>query len=183
MSNDTERDIHFGYLGNGVTCYDVSRIDPEIGDYPTVAHISPEGRISYRQQYALSDADKAKIERMARQEREAFTATWNKMNDNEKYSKIIDRAPYDQFLIIGHDELSIPEKVKKYEKSVIFGVEDFPELETYEKSASEQERRYVNSYENPEYRDYWGIDDEPDELDPPEPDDIPDLTCYDKLNR
>lgn len=46
--------------------------------------------------------------------------------------------------------------------------------------ASEKERKYVNSYENPEYRDYWGIDDEPDEIDPPEPDDIPDLTCYDK---
>ena len=42
-----------------------------------------------------------------------------------------------------------------------------------ERKEAEEERRYRNSYENPEWREYWGMDDEDDYEDEEEPEDDP----------
>lgn len=43
----------------------------------------------------------------------------------------------------------------------------------YLERKAEEERRYINSYENPEWRDYYGMDDEDDYEDEEEPEDDP----------
>lgn len=43
----------------------------------------------------------------------------------------------------------------------------------YLERKAEEERRYINSYENPEWRDYYGMDDEDDYEDEEEPEDVP----------
>lgn len=54
--------IHFGHMGNGVTVWDSSR---EVNhDYPTVAHISYERTVSYRE--TVSPEARRRIENFAR---------------------------------------------------------------------------------------------------------------------
>ena len=98
-------------------------------------------------------------------------------------------------IVTGEDEKDCVEFLgnlqEKYGELTYYSVVPYDDLEYItdhaepfeEKKASEQERKYVNSYENPEYRDYWGLNDEPDEPEPPEPEDYPDLTEQDTLNR
>ena len=99
-------------------------------------------------------------------------------------------GPDENFTIIvtGEDEKDCVEFLgnlqEKYGELTYYSVIEHDDLEHMtehaepfeDDKASEKERKYVNSYENPEYRDYWGLNDEPDEPDPPEPDDYPDLT-------
>lgn len=40
-------DLGFGHLGNGLTVW--NRAKEVDGDYPTIAHISPEGEVTYPQ--------------------------------------------------------------------------------------------------------------------------------------
>lgn len=73
---------------------------------------------------------------------------------------------------------------EQYGELTHYSVVDYDEVlffnQTSEKEA-ENERKYINSYENPQYRDYWGLNDDPDEQEPPEPDDYPDLTGGSRL--
>jgi N12 class adenine-specific DNA methylase/adenine-specific DNA methylase len=60
-------DLGFGYLGNGLTVW--NRAAEVNGDYPTIAHISPEGEVAY---YAenLPQSVTERIEKAAKQEKE-----------------------------------------------------------------------------------------------------------------
>ena len=68
----SESTIHFGLLGNGITCYDVSRQDKDTHDFVTVAHISNEGNVSYWVN-DVSENDKQLIEAQAIQRKHEFT--------------------------------------------------------------------------------------------------------------
>ena len=82
-------DVHIGYLGNGATCYDVSRTVG--GDFPTVAHISPAGNIRY---YAPVDAEnRTKIERTAAQHRIKFVQQFTALPEPERYARMLDALP------------------------------------------------------------------------------------------
>ena len=184
----SSRELSYGRFGNGITVYDVSRTDPQIRDYPTIAHISEEGKITMYTS-AVSENDVNQIKKHSVAQREYFKSVWNKRSIEKRFTELLDRATIPQSLQISNDkELDMAGKLAKYENSIIFGTEEFPTAEEItdsaepfeEKKASEQERKYVNSYENPEFRDYLGLNDEPDE---PEPEDYPDLTGQDTLNR
>ena len=119
------RDIHFGMLGNGITAYDVSRTDPETNDYPIVAHISEEGSID-RIADDLSDADKELIQKEADSQREKYVEQWNAQPLDQRYYEIINRSTREQMQQIMHDSLDLAGRVAKYERSLIFGQEEFP---------------------------------------------------------
>ena len=70
-----EYDLGFGYLGNGLTVW--NRAVEVNGDYPTVAHISPEGEITYYEEN-LPQSVRERIERAAQQE----TAKEEKLTDD-----------------------------------------------------------------------------------------------------
>ena len=130
-------DLHFGLLGNGITVYDVLDIDPITNDYRTIAHISEEGVITYRDSF---DKDKAhsffisQIEEQANKKREQARKEWNDYNSLKKYQLLIERATPDQAaeIIADHsgddnrEKHSVDEVIAKYENSVIFGTEPFP---------------------------------------------------------
>ena len=130
--NDSKKNkssIHFGMLGNGITVYDISKTDKITNDYPTVAHISDEGNINYYNNN-LKAEDIALIEKQAERQKEEFTENWNKLSITDKYSKIFDEANITQLTAITKEKLSMEEKVKKYEHSVIFKDEPFPDINT-----------------------------------------------------
>lgn len=62
--------IHFGHLGNGITCYDVDRVVNN--DYPIVAHISNGGNIHWYKENCktMTPEGKELIERYAAKMRE-----------------------------------------------------------------------------------------------------------------
>ena len=126
----TEYHIHFGLLGNGITAYDVSRTDPETHDYPNVAHISEEGNVTFYDQ-DLSVADVDYINHEAERQRAKFEADWNSYSIEGRYDLIVSRSmdhlPFAQAKQIRDEKLPIEEIVKKYEHSVIFMDEPFPE--------------------------------------------------------
>jgi hypothetical protein len=140
------RDIHFGYLGNGITAYDVSRTDPETHDYPIVAHISEEGNID-RLSDDLSVADRELIQKQADSLRAKFTEQWNARSLDDRYYEIIYRSNYSQMEQITHDPYDMAGRVAKYERSLIFGMEDFPPV--FEKMDNEpiSLRQVGDSYE------------------------------------
>ncbi|MCR4646400.1 MAG: hypothetical protein K5695_13505 [Oscillospiraceae bacterium] len=130
VNSDTEYHIHFGLLGNGITAYDVSRTDPETHDYPNVAHISEEGNVTFYDQ-DLSAEDIDYINHEAERQRAEFEADWNSYSIEGRYDLIVsrsmDRLPFAQAKQIRDEKLPIEEIVKKYEHSVIFMDEPFPE--------------------------------------------------------
>ncbi len=118
--------IHFGLLGNGITCYDVSRTDG--GDYPTVAHISDEGNVNYYDENLSAD-DKRLIEEQAARQKQEFTENWNKLPIETRYERLLDEAGVHLTDITNskrNSGLSMEEAVAKYEHSVIFKDEPFP---------------------------------------------------------
>lgn len=119
--------IHFGLLGNGITCYDVTRTDPQTHDYPIVAHISEEGNVKIRD-HDLAPEDLDRINHQAVLQRARFIADWNARPIEQRYHEIINRAEFAQMRQIMHDDLSIEDRVKKYEGNIIFGDEDFPPM-------------------------------------------------------
>ena len=65
-----EYDLGFGYLGNGLTVW--NRAAEVNGDYPTIAHISPEGEVTYYEEN-LPQSVTERIEKAAKQEKEKST--------------------------------------------------------------------------------------------------------------
>ena len=123
-----ESTIHFALLGNGITCYDTARA--EGGDYPTVAHISNEGNITYYDE-SLTDEDISAIEAQAAQQKKQFTEDWNKLPIESRYERLLEAATPEQFSRITHTKqfITMAEAVGLYEHSVIFKDEDFPAAE------------------------------------------------------
>lgn len=127
--------IHFGFLGNGLTVYDVSKWDSEIRDYPTIAHISTEGIVNYRaEKSTIAPSDIARIEAQALQLKQEFTESWNKLPYEQRLQRVLDGADalakpdWDVFFadknaLVGEDI------VKKYEHAIIFKDEQFPKAE------------------------------------------------------
>ena len=118
--------IHFGLLGNGITCYDVSRTDG--GDYPTVAHISDEGNVKYYDENLSAD-DRRLIEEQAARQKQEFTENWMKLPIETRYERLLDEAGVHLTDITNskrNSGLSMEEAVAKYEHSVIFKDEPFP---------------------------------------------------------
>lgn len=129
LTESRESKIHFGLLGNGITCYDVSRTVG--GDYPTVAHISNEGNIKYYSD-DLSADDKRLIEEQAARQKQKFTEEWNKLPIDMRYSRIRDKAdglskPQWDIFFADKVALSTEEMVEKYERALIYGDGGFPE--------------------------------------------------------
>ncbi len=126
-----ESNIHFGYFGNGVLCYDTSRLDKEIDDYLSVAHISNEGNIRY---YVddLTESDKQHIENHAKGVKDRFAAYWNELplltRYGMLYDRLLDTGSVEQIRTFDADHAvaDISDKIKKYEHSIIFRDEDFP---------------------------------------------------------
>ena len=126
-----ESNIHFGSLGNGVVCYDISRLDKETGDYLNAAHISNEGNIRY---YIddLSETDRQSIENHAKDVKDRFTDYWNGLPLHTRYGmlygKLLETGTSEQIKAFNADHSSseISDKVKKYERCLIFKDEDFP---------------------------------------------------------
>ena len=132
-----ESNIHFGYFGNGVLCYDTSRLDKEIDDYLSVAHISNEGNIRY---YVddLTESDKQHIENHAKGVKDRFTVYWNGLSLQTRYGMLYDRlletGTSEQIKTFNADKDSMGKTsdermaayIKKYEHSIIFRDEDFP---------------------------------------------------------
>lgn len=137
-----EGDIHFGVFGNGVLCYDTSRLDKETDDYLSVAHISNEGYIRY---YVddLSESDKQSIENHAKGVKDKFSAYWNELPLLTRYAmlydKLLDTGSVEQIRAFDADHAvaDMSEKVKKYEHSIIFRDEDFPVKNSAEMSFQE----------------------------------------------
>lgn len=135
-NNVTEQsNIQFGLLGNGITCYDISKMDRENNDYLTVAHISEEGIVRY---YVddLSESDKKQIDSHAAMQKKKFTEEWDKLPHQRKYVIISDKihstGTVEQIRFFDSDHLpTIADKVKKYERSVIFKDEGFPTERTH----------------------------------------------------
>lgn len=121
-----ESPIHAGLFGNGITYYDTSRTDPETNDFPTVAHVSPEGKMTIYDRAHLPDGDLMRIQQDARTQHEKFERDWNSRSITGRFAEILERANTQQMIQIGHDPLSMEEKVAKYERSVIFEDEPFP---------------------------------------------------------
>ncbi|MBQ4465879.1 MAG: N-6 DNA methylase, partial [Oscillospiraceae bacterium] len=121
-----ESPIHAGLFGNGITYYDTSRTDPETNDFPTVAHVSPEGKMTIYDRAHLPDGDLMRIQQDARAQREKYERDWNSRSITGRFAEILERANTQQMIQIGHDPLSMEEKVAKYERSVIFEDEPFP---------------------------------------------------------
>ncbi|MDE7193495.1 MAG: hypothetical protein K2O14_05940, partial [Oscillospiraceae bacterium] len=118
--------VHFGLLGNGITCYDTSRTIG--GDYPTVAHISDEGNVKYYDENLSAD-DKRLIEKQAARQKRDFTENWNKLPIETRYERLLDEAGVHLTDITNgkrNSGLSMVETVAKYEHSVIFKDEPFP---------------------------------------------------------
>lgn len=147
----SESSIHFGLLGNGITAYDVSRIDPKTHDYPIVAHISPEGVISLYDK-SLSDRDMELIREQAKSAHEKFMSDWNKLSPTEQYQKLINRADIATMVNIGKEKLSMEEKIEKYMPFVFFGEGERPEPQM-----EEQVKGTYKIYQLPDGEKYHGI--------------------------
>lgn len=120
MTSSQQTSIHFGCLGNGITVYDVSKYDKSINDYPTIAHISNEGNVTFYSR-TLSHNDINIIMSESERERKYFRSEiWDKLRLEEKYQRILDASSCKMMLDIINDKISIREKVKKYENRVIF---------------------------------------------------------------
>lgn len=146
-----ESSIHFGLLGNGITAYDVSRTDPETHDYPTVAHISPEGVISLYDK-SLSDRDMELIGEQAKSAHEKFMSDWNKLFPTEQYQKLMNRADIATMVNIGKEKLLMEEKIEKYMPFVFFGEGERPEPQM-----EEQVKGTYKIYQLPDGEKYHGI--------------------------
>ena len=126
-----ESNIHFGSLGNGVICYDISRLDKETDDYLNVAHISNEGKIRYYIDN-LSEDDRQSIENHAKGVKDRFTDYWNGLPLHTRYGmlydKLLETGTSEQIRAFNADHSSseISDKVRKYEHCLIFKDEDFP---------------------------------------------------------
>ncbi|MBR7085332.1 MAG: hypothetical protein IKI37_09180, partial [Oscillospiraceae bacterium] len=122
---ELESTIEFGLLGNGITVYDTARTQPHSSDYLTVAHISEEGNVQY---YAeVTDSDRKRIEAEASRQIAKFTAEWNAKPQTEQLLTIMQTANPTQLVQILADKLPADQLIAKYEKSIIFRSEEFPE--------------------------------------------------------
>lgn len=152
-----ESNIHFGYFGNGVLCYDTSRIDKETDDYFSVAHISNEGNIRY---YVddLSESDRQSIEDHAKSVKDKFTVYWNELPLMTRYGMLYDRlldtGTVEQIRAFDadHSIADISGKIKKYERCLIFKDEDFP-LRNFPAKDFETELNALVSEKNKEAAD------------------------------
>lgn len=134
MAHFYERyDLHFGLSGNGITVYDILHYDNQINDYPTVAHISEEGKITYYPDFHPDEVNASyisQIEQAAQAKREDYRQEWEKLDILKRYETILDRANITQQTEImsrrDSAKLSVEKTVAKYENSVIFGTEPFP---------------------------------------------------------
>lgn len=148
-NEENKTSIHFGSLGNGITVYDISRTDNRTNDYPTVAHISEEGSISYYDDN-LKAEDIELIEKEAARQRAEFTESWNKLSIIDKYAEILDKANITQQVDITKEKLSVEESVKKYEHSIIFKDEPFPDKNNIAENAvdTDNSKTYTKVEEN-----------------------------------
>lgn len=128
VSFEPESSIHFGLLGNGITAYDVSRTDKETNDYPTVAHISPEGVVRIYDN-SISAEDMERINEQARSAREKFMNDWNMLSPVQQFQRLYERADISTTVNIGKEKLSMEEKIEKYMPFVFFGEGERPEPE------------------------------------------------------
>ncbi|MDE7364763.1 MAG: hypothetical protein K2N27_07785, partial [Ruminococcus sp.] len=133
VETEKESPIHFGLLGNGITAYDISRTDKETNDYPTVAHISPEGIVKIYDD-SISADDMARINNEARSVREKFMAEWDSLDTTTQLQRLYDRADTETMLNIGKENLSTEEKIAKYMPFVFFGEGERPKPEIEKKS-------------------------------------------------
>ncbi|MDE6832895.1 MAG: hypothetical protein K2J39_01400, partial [Ruminococcus sp.] len=128
---ENESTIHFGLLGNGITAYDVARMDKERDDYVTVAHISPEGVVKTLDN-SISEKDMSVIQQEADSAREKFLADWEKLDTVSQFQRLHDRADIETMLNIGKENLSTEEKIAKYMPFVFFGEGERPQPEITE---------------------------------------------------
>ncbi len=147
----TKSSIHFGLLGNGITAYDVSRTDPETHDYPTVAHISPEGVVKIYDN-SISAEDMEHINEQARLSREKFMNDWNMLSPVQQFQSLYDRADISTTVNIGKEKLSMEEKIEKYMPFVFFGEGERPEPQM-----EEQVKGTYKIYQLPNGEKYHGI--------------------------
>ncbi|MCD7959567.1 MAG: hypothetical protein LUF89_08885 [Ruminococcus sp.] len=141
----TEKFVHFGLLGNGITAYDVSKINPETNDYPIVAHIEGNGKMTTYEPYysQLSEQDKNSIANEAARQKEVFQSKWDGLTPEQQYSRIYDAGlslTGDAFHAFLDDNASMEDKIAKYTRSLIFEDEPFPMPEPMEEKENDKKK-------------------------------------------
>ncbi|MBR3630283.1 MAG: hypothetical protein IKN55_07420, partial [Oscillospiraceae bacterium] len=135
-SSDT---LRFGSLGNGITVYDTAQWDPEIRDYRTLAHISEEGKVDFLDEAHTTEDDTQRIMEEAAKQRQRFTEYWDALAAEQRFQQILERATLTQVVQINNEKLSMQEMIQKYEGSIIYGDENFPEPEKVETNSNPPE--------------------------------------------
>lgn len=83
-------ELFMGCLGNGVTV--CNKAVMEHGDYKIIAHISPEGEISWRVPPDYTPAEAvAKIEAVASAEKAKYDEWWASLSEAKRYEITLDR--------------------------------------------------------------------------------------------
>lgn len=109
----TKYDIHFGFFGNGITAYNVAvKVN---NDYPTVAHISDGGRITW---YISKDKMPAdiieRIEREAKDRRADQAFKFEQLPAQNQWFKILDTLKTSDLIKALNDKRPIKEKLPEY---------------------------------------------------------------------
>ena len=106
-------------LGNGITV--CNKAVKEHGEYKHIAHISDNGKIKlYVSESYVPIEDMRRMEQTASKQREEFLNHWNRQTLEQRYYKLLDMLPVQEFLAVCKDEShTLEEKVTELEKRYI----------------------------------------------------------------
>lgn len=83
-------ELFMGCLGNGITV--CNKAVMEHGDYKHVAHISPEGKITwYVSENYIPEAERMKIKETAEQSKIAYEKWFNSLSAEKRYQITLDK--------------------------------------------------------------------------------------------
>lgn len=83
-------ELFMGCLGNGITV--CNKAVMEHGDYKHVAHISPEGKITwYVSQDYVPEKEREKIENAAAQNKADYDKWFNSLSEEKRYQITLDK--------------------------------------------------------------------------------------------
>lgn len=111
-------ELFLGCLGNGMTV--CNKAVYEHGDYKTIAHVSPSGRIKlYVSEDYIPPADMEKIRKVAERMKQEFVELWNKKSVIKKYSILINMLPVNESTEkMDSPDIPLEERVVKMQQHV-----------------------------------------------------------------
>lgn len=116
---NSNSNLMFGALGNGLTVYDTSRQDGN--DYLTVAHIDDTGMVKYY--VDVTPEERARINKQAAIQRKKWLDSWNSRSSSAQYQTLLDKADAATLKAIRDDRKSgrvgvIEDVIDKYRDDV-----------------------------------------------------------------